>query len=135
MELKEFLEKFLPYYKSRQRDYQLSYFRDNPIDYEKHGLAQFCKFNFPEALQNFKELICKEQRSIFDSHAQVPTGQMMNEKEEKIIDLLVEAHNLFVELQEKHSMADREWCFYMNGLQGLIQHRICVRLYPEKFTN
>jgi hypothetical protein len=55
-------------------------------------------------------------------------------KEKEIMDLLVKAHNLFVELPEKHPMTNQEWCFYLHGLQGLIEHRICKRFLSDYFN-
>lgn len=56
-----------------------------------------------------------------------------DESDREIWDLLTKATNLFYSLKEHHPTAKEEWCFYMHGLQGLMQHRICKRLYPKHF--
>lgn len=54
-------------------------------------------------------------------------------EEKKIMDLLIEAHNLFVKLPESHPTANSEWCFYFHGLQGLLQHRALKNIFPKYF--
>ena len=51
MELQEFLEKFLPDC-------------EKIFDGRSITLMQFCYKNFPEALQNFIDKICKKQREL-----------------------------------------------------------------------
>ena len=62
MELNEFVLKFLPNADARMNKEKASYFRDNPIKWEIEGIEKFCRFNFSEALQNFADKICWEQR-------------------------------------------------------------------------
>jgi hypothetical protein len=45
------------------------------------------------------------------------------ESESQIMDLLVEAHNIFLVLPNQHPTAIQEWVFYLHGLQGLLEHR------------
>ncbi|MDR1348018.1 MAG: hypothetical protein LBJ63_06265 [Prevotellaceae bacterium] len=61
--------------------------------------------------------------------------QFIDKKEDEILNLLSKAHILFIHLPKLHPTACEEWRFYLHGLQGLIQHRICVRACPEIFTN
>ena len=62
MELNEFLEKFLPDYHERFNRYK----KENGYKYrlgdESSILSDFNESNFPEALQNFADRICEEQR-------------------------------------------------------------------------
>ena len=53
--------------------------------------------------------------------------------EEKIMQLLCNAHNLFVKLPNPHPMAHQEWCFYFHGLQSLLEHSALKRMYPQYF--
>lgn len=48
-------------------------------------------------------------------------------------EALNKATNLFGSLLDQHPSAKSEWCFYMHGLQGLMEHRICKKLYPDYF--
>jgi hypothetical protein len=57
------------------------------------------------------------------------------EKEQKIIDLLVEAHNNFIELDRTHPMEITEWVGSFHKLQDLLGARVLRRDYPETFTN
>jgi len=64
MELKDFIEKFLPDYDVRLSNYLVSYFRDKPVEWEKYGVTSFCRIHFPEALQEYTEWILLAQRII-----------------------------------------------------------------------
>jgi len=63
MELKEFLEKFLPDYQEKLHQFTIDFIRETGL---KVTPIQHCDtFNskyFPEALQNYTDRICKEQR-------------------------------------------------------------------------
>jgi hypothetical protein len=56
----------LPDYGVKISDYRKSYWRDNPIEWEKEGKHRFNMEYFSEALQNFTDQICKKQRLICD---------------------------------------------------------------------
>ena len=55
-------------------------------------------------------------------------------KEQKIMELLVEAHNNFVELNRTHPMEVTEWSINFHKLQDLLGARVLRRDYPETFT-
>lgn len=56
------------------------------------------------------------------------------DKEQKVMDLLVEAHNNFIELNPTHPMEVTEWVSSFHKLQGLLGARVLRRDYPETFT-
>lgn len=56
------------------------------------------------------------------------------DKEQKIMDLLVEAHNNFIELDRTHPMEITEWVSNFHKLQDLLGLRVLRRDYPEIFT-
>jgi hypothetical protein len=57
------------------------------------------------------------------------------EKEQKIMDLLVEAHNNFIELETTHPMEVSEWVSNFHKLQDLLGARVLRRDYPKTFTS
>jgi hypothetical protein len=57
------------------------------------------------------------------------------DKEQKIIDLLAEAHNNFIELNRTHPMEMTEWVSSLHKLQDLLGARVLRRDYPETFTS
>jgi hypothetical protein len=57
MDLISFTKKFLPNYDVRLSNYKVSYFRDNPVGFEKRGRLLFCELNFTETLDNFTKSI------------------------------------------------------------------------------
>lgn len=54
-------------------------------------------------------------------------------KEKKVSDLLVDAHNTFLELEETHSSEKLEWLTHIHGLQSILSMRILRRDYPQTF--
>lgn len=57
------------------------------------------------------------------------------DKEQKIMDLLVEAHNNFIGLERKHPMEITEWVSNLHKLQDLLGARVLRRDYPETFAS
>ncbi|GHT02096.1 hypothetical protein AGMMS49525_04970 [Bacteroidia bacterium] len=87
MELKEFLEKFLPDYEAKLKDALIAEKKVCDLcnlpftDAEKKAaLMKLLKQVFPEALQNFVDKICKEQR-ISCSHSYLIVEQRYNDRE------------------------------------------------------
>ena len=88
MELNVFIKKFLPDFNNRQT----KYFHDN----DGNGIMFDCK-NFPEALQNFADMICEKQRldiyymtkeSFFDHKNKIDILlDIFNSEQPKIEDL------------------------------------------------
>ena len=63
-----------------------------------------------------------------------PNDIPFEENEKIIMNHLINAHNDFVSLKDKHHEEQREWNFYFHGLQALLEHRILKRLYPKYFN-
>lgn len=59
----------------------------------------------------------------------------MTEKEEKVADDLIKAHNGFCKLPKSHPDERKEWIFGMHILQGLLMQRVTRRLYPKYWRN
>lgn len=56
-------------------------------------------------------------------------------KEEKeIMDLLVKAHNKFIQLERDHPQELNEWINAFHILQNALIYRIVKRDYPEVFS-
>jgi hypothetical protein len=53
--------------------------------------------------------------------------------EQKIMDLLVDAHNRFLKLKRMHPAEINEWVPSFHNLQHIISMRILQRDYPETF--
>jgi len=56
------------------------------------------------------------------------------EQENKIMQLIVEAHNEFLKLDRSHSMEIQEWVFGIHQLQSILSHRSIKRLFPSHFS-
>tara|TARA_R110000824_G_scaffold378206_1_gene569698 strand:- start:56 stop:250 length:195 start_codon:yes stop_codon:yes gene_type:complete len=56
-------------------------------------------------------------------------------KEQKIMNLLVEAHHNFIELDRTHSMEITEWVSNFHKLQDLLGARVLRRDYPKTFKS
>ncbi len=55
------------------------------------------------------------------------------ETEEKIMEHLAEAYNLFIKLEQTHPSHNRDFSDGIHKAQDLILHRICQRDYPNYF--
>lgn len=53
------------------------------------------------------------------------------EKENDILNHLVEAHNLFIELEETHPTESMEWATAIHGAQNVLSNRILRRIFPK----
>lgn len=54
-------------------------------------------------------------------------------EEEAIMELIVNAHNKFVELERGHNMEIQEWVTSIHSLQSILSHRCLRREFPEYF--
>lgn len=61
-------------------------------------------------------------------------GSPFTKQEEKIMQLIVEAHNEFVKLERGHSMEIQEWVSGIHQLQSILSHRCLRRLFPSHFA-
>lgn len=61
-------------------------------------------------------------------------GSPFTEQEEKIMRLIVEAHNEFMKLERGHSMEIQEWVTGIHQLQSILSHRCLKRLFPSYFA-
>jgi len=55
-------------------------------------------------------------------------------KEEKIMNLLIKAHNKFLELERTHPSELQEWISGIHQSQNTLIQRILRRDYPQYFT-
>ena len=58
----------------------------------------------------------------------------MTKEEQKIIDLITKAHNLFMLLEESHSIEKSDWINGIHKLQYVLGMRILRRDYPSIFN-
>ena len=56
------------------------------------------------------------------------------EAEQEIMNLIVNAHNKFVELERGHKMEIQEWVGAIHNLQSILSHRVMKRNYPDYFA-
>lgn len=56
-------------------------------------------------------------------------------QEEEIANLLVEAHNKFVRMEQMHPDDIREWVDGIHICQNVLKGRVVTRDYPEVFHN
>lgn len=69
--------------------------------------------------------------------AKVMLGEVIKpftEAEEEIMNLIVKAHNKFVELERCHKMEIQEWVGAIHNLQSILSHRVMKRNYPDYFA-
>ena len=57
------------------------------------------------------------------------------DKERDIMELIIKAHNLFVEEERAHPSEIQEWITGIHQLQSILQHRLLCRIFPEEFTS
>lgn len=57
------------------------------------------------------------------------------EQEQEIMNLLVEAHNKFVEMEQMHPDDMREWVDGIHKCQNVLKGRVVTRDYPDVFFN
>ena len=57
------------------------------------------------------------------------------EDEQKIMQLIVNAHNEFSKLERSHSMEMQEWVAGIHQLQSILSHRCLMRFFPHYFVN
>ncbi len=57
------------------------------------------------------------------------------EIEQKISNLLVEAHNLFAQLEQIHPSHITDWVTGIHTCQYILQARVVARDYPDYFYN
>ena len=57
------------------------------------------------------------------------------EEEAKIMSLLVEAHELYIELATTNPSDLPEWVFHLHGMQRILGQRILRREYPDTFPS
>lgn len=55
------------------------------------------------------------------------------EQEEEIMNLLVEAHNKFVEMEQMHPDDMKEWVNGIHKCQNVLKDRVVTRDYPDIF--
>ncbi|WP_107039954.1 hypothetical protein [Brumimicrobium mesophilum] len=55
------------------------------------------------------------------------------DEEKQVMDALVKAHNLFINLERTHSSEIGEWVTSFHQLQHIVNARILRRDYPETF--
>lgn len=59
----------------------------------------------------------------------------MNEQEKEVMELLVQAHNKFIDLPVQHPNDKQEWVSKFHELQRMLMARVAVRANPEIFRN
>jgi hypothetical protein len=59
----------------------------------------------------------------------VPPEGRLTPDEQKVLDLLAEAHNAYVALPVEHPMHHQEWAMTLHNLQRLVMSRPTSRTY------
>jgi hypothetical protein len=57
----------------------------------------------------------------------------MTEQEKEIMRLIVDAHNMYCNLEGYHPDDISEWCEKIHDLQRMLMSRVAVRQEPELF--
>lgn len=60
---------------------------------------------------------------------------MMKPNEMKVMDLLNQTHQAFLDLPIQHPDDQKEWCACVHELQRMLMARVAVRDHPDKFIN
>ena len=58
-------------------------------------------------------------------------SKIITEEEKQVLDKIVEAHNLYVQLEDVDNT--QEWCETIHKLQAIISLRLLRRIHPEIF--
>lgn len=58
----------------------------------------------------------------------------MDEKENEIMNLLVEAHNKYIKLESTHPSDMPDWVNHFHILQDVLTRRVLRRDYPDIFV-
>jgi hypothetical protein len=82
-------------------------------------------------LREFRPLELKHNPPIIDNSPKL--DKPFSEQEEKIMNLLIEAHTNFSELEQTHPSDINDWVFHLHGLQRLLGQRLLRRDYPHIF--
>ena len=57
----------------------------------------------------------------------------MTEKEQEVMNLLIEAHNKYYQLEPTHPSDGQEWMLSFHRLQSLLGSRVLRRDYPNMY--
>lgn len=56
-----------------------------------------------------------------------------NKQEQKVMNLIVKAHNEFLKLETTHPSEMPDWIQHLHGLQVVLSERVLRREYPDTF--
>lgn len=56
-------------------------------------------------------------------------------EEQEVMDLIVEAHNKFIKLEQTHLSDQSDWANGIHSCQKVLQSRAFRRLYPDVFSS
>jgi hypothetical protein len=62
-------------------------------------------------------------------------NEPFTKEEKKVMDLLVEAHNLFAQIEPTHQNDILNWVDGIHKCQDVLKGRVVTRDYPEIFNN
>lgn len=58
-----------------------------------------------------------------------------SKEEQQIMDLLVDANNIFVQLDKTHISEENDWNYAIHLLQRILGQRVLRRDYPDYFNS
>ena len=115
---------------SEKKGDNIKYFKDVYFDITKDGMAMVKFMPDPPPTKIVRE---GEKPSYVGSDNSPKLDKPFSEQEEKIMNLLIEAHTNFSELEQTHPSDINDWVFHLHGLQRLLGQRLLRRDYPHIF--
>lgn len=64
----------------------------------------------------------------------VESDKPFTEAEDKVMNLLIEAHNAFIALPDQRKDAVQDWVVHFHALQRIMGMRTMRRLFPDYFV-
>lgn len=61
-------------------------------------------------------------------------GKGVTKEEKDVMDLIVKAHTVYIQLEKTHPLDIHEWVGHIHGLQHILGMRILRREHPELFA-
>jgi len=111
---------------SEKKGDRKKHFQDVYFDITNDGMAVVKFFPDPPQTKIVKE---GEKPSFVSSELDKP----FSKEEEEIMNLLIEAHNKFSQLEQTHPSDITDWLFHLHGTQRILGQRVLRRDYPNKF--
>ena len=133
---------------SEKKGDNIKYFKDVYFDMTRDGMAiiKFMPDPPPTKMvrEGKKQKASKKLRELYDTPFELKNNphiidnspkldKPFSEQEEEVMNLLIEAHTKFSQLEQTHPSDINDWVFHLHGRQRLLGQRLLRRDYPHIF--